>query len=116
MSGHITIRNDTCNYCKKTGHYNRKCQGKRGSNRGLAGHIHGEAGVDDQLVGNDDVSSQHDVSVKCVNDHHLKLHGSDSYSSEDYIFMSIRKRKEEKELKKARLRLPIKINDKLAIA
>ena len=63
----------------------------------------------------DNVSSQHDYLVGLVNVQHLQSHGWVSDSSNDYIVMSIRKKKEDQELKMAGVRLPIKINGKSTI-
>ena len=60
----------------------------------------------------DDVSSQHNYLVGLVNDQHSQSHGWVADSSNDYIVMSIRKKKEDQELQMAGVRLPIKINGK----
>ena len=42
-------RNTTCNFCRKTGHYERTCRGRRSANRGRVGMIN-EDGTDGGLV------------------------------------------------------------------
>ena len=89
-------RNATCNYCKKTG------RGKRGAKRGRVELIHGKMDRDDQFAENDDVASRQDSSVGWVNICPPQTRGWGSDSSEDYIVMSIKKNKVEREFKVAR--------------
>ena len=86
---------------RKTGHYERKCRGKRSANRGCVGLSHGETDEYDQFAEHDDVSSQHDTSVGWVNNRPSQNHGWDSDSSEDYTVtsMSSRERRRSANLK-----------------
>ena len=105
-------RNVTCNFCKKMGHYERTCRGRRSANRGRVGMIN----EDDTNGGTtqdypEESASNYGSSVGWVTDSKTPAHGWDSDSSTEYVVMSIR-RKEETELKVAGAKLALRINGK----
>ena len=95
--------NATCNFCRKTGHYERTCRGRRSAKRGRVGMIN-EDGTDGGLVQDypEESASNYGSSVGWVTDSKAPAHGWDSDSSTEYVVMSIR-RKEEEELRVAGL-------------
>ena len=113
---HLTkcpAKNATCNFCRKTGHYERTCRGKR-NNRGrpAVGLIQNQEDMDTSEIGDaEDTYSQDENSVGWVNTRVKKQRSWDSDSSGDYVVMAIKSRRET-ELKVAGARLPIKVNGK----
>ena len=113
---HLTrcpARSATCNVCRKTGHYEKTCRGKR-TNRGrpAVGLIQNQEDVDvSEIRDAEDAYSQHENSVGWVNTPDKRQRSWDLDSSGDYVVMAIKSRKET-ELKVAGARLPIKINGK----
>ena len=69
---HLTrcpAKNATCNFCRKTGHYEMTCRGKR-TNRGrpAVGLIQNQEDVDASVIGDAEATySQHENSVGWVN-------------------------------------------------
>ena len=63
---------------QKTGHYERTCRGKRGSDRGRVRLNHDETEGHGQFTEHDVVSFQHDNSVGWVNNRPPRVHGWDS--------------------------------------
>ena len=102
-------RNATCNFCKKTGHYERTCRGRRSANRGRVGMIN-EDGTDGGIVQDypEESASNYGSSVVWLTDSKAPAHGWDST---EYVVTSIR-RKEEEELRVAGAKLALKINGK----
>ena len=102
----------TCNFCRKTGHYERTCRGRRSANRGCVGMIN-EDGTDGGLMQDDpeENASNYGSSVGWVTDSKAPAHGWESDSSTEYVVMSIRQ-KEEEELRVAGAKLALKINGK----
>ena len=103
-------RNATFNFCRKTGHYEWKCRGRRATSSGRVGLIH-KNGTDGELVENDPEEnvSNYGISVRWVTDSNAVTHGWDSDSSTDYDVMSVR-RKQEEELKVVGAKLALRIN------
>ena len=94
-------RNATCNFCKKTGHYERTCRGRRSANRGRLGMIN-EDGTDGGIEQDypEESVSNYGSSVGWVTNSKAPAHGWDSDSSTEFVVMSVR-RKEEEELRVA---------------
>ena len=104
-------RSATCNFCRKNGHYEKTCRGKR-TNRGrpAVGLIQNQEDADVSEIGDaEDAYSQHENSVGWVNTPDNRQRSWDSDSSGVYVVMAIKPRKET-ELTVAGARLPIKIN------
>ena len=101
-------------FCRKEGHYERSCKGKRGNQRGrgAVGLIqeHDSQELDDPQE-TDDLVSQHGSSIGWVNLSEPLAHSCDSYSSRDYMVRAVR-HKRKTELKIAGAQLPIRINGK----
>ena len=97
-------------FCRKTGHYERTCRGRRAVERGHVGLIHKD-GTEGELTQNDPEEnvSNYESSVGWVTDSNAVAHEWDSDSSADYVIMSLR-RKQEEELKIAGAKLALKIN------
>ena len=83
-------------FCRKTGHYERTCRGRRLANRGRVGMIN-EDGTDGGLmrVDPEENASNYGSSVGWVTDSKAPAHVWDSDSSTEY-FMSIRRKEMEK--------------------
>ena len=98
----------TCNFCKKIGHFERTCRGKRQSRGGQpVGLIQGDEFLDEEDTPSDDVEPQAAASsVGFVKREH---HSWSSESSDDYMVMAIR-RKKETMLKVAGPKLKVFIN------
>ena len=113
---HLTkcpAKNATCIFCRKTGHHERTCRGKR-NNRGrpAVGLIQNQEDIEASEIGDaEDTYSQHENSVGWVNTPKKKQGSWDSDSSGDYVVMAIKSRRET-ELKVTGARLPIKVNGK----
>ena len=106
-------KNATCNFCRKTGHYEEICRGKR-TNRGrpAVGLFQNQEDVDASEIGDaEDTYSQHENSVGWVNTPEKRQRSWDSVISGDYVVMAIKSRREA-ELKVSGARLSIKINGK----
>ena len=105
-------RNATCNFCKKNGHYERTCRGRRSANRGRVGMIN-EDDTDGGIAQDypEESASNYGSSVGWVTDSKAPAHGWDSDSSTEYVVMSIR-RKEKTELRVAGAKLALRINGK----
>ena len=103
-------RNATCNFCRKTGPYERTCRGRRTANRGRVGLIH-EDGTDGGLLQNDpeESVSNYRGSVGWVTDSNAPTQGWDSDSSKDSVVMSVW-RKQGEELKITGAKLALRIN------
>ena len=103
---HLTrclVKNATCNFYRKTGHYEKTCRGKRTNWGRLAvGLIRNQEDVDVSEIGD---------GLGWVNTQEQRQQSWDSDSSGDYVVMAIKSRRET-ELKVAGARLPIKINGK----
>ena len=95
-------------FCRKTGHYERTCRGRRVVGMGRVGLIHKD-GTKGELTQNDP-EANYESSVGWVTDSNAVAHGWDSDSSADYVIMSVR-RKQEEELKVSGAKLALKIND-----
>ena len=88
-------KNATCNFCRKTGHYERTCRGKR-NNRGrpAVGLIQNQEDMEASEIGDaEDTYSQHENSVGWVNTPVKKQRSWDSDSSGDYVVMAIKSRR-----------------------
>ena len=113
---HLTTcpaKNATCNFCRKTGHYERTCRGKR-NNRGrpAVGLIQNQEDMEASEIGDaEDTYSQHENYVGWVNTPVKKQRSWDSDSSGDYVVMAIKSRRET-EIIVAGARLPFKVNGK----
>ena len=97
-------------FCRKAGHYERTCRGRRAANRGRVRLIHDDS-TDGGLLQNDpeESVSSYGSSVGWVTDSNAVTQGWNSDSSTDYVVMSVR-RKQEEELKIAGAKLPLRIN------
>ena len=75
-------RNATCDFCKKTGHYERTCRGRRLANRGRVGMIN-EDDTDGRIARDypEESASNYGSSVGWVTDSKAPAHGWDSDSS-----------------------------------
>ena len=113
---HLTTcpaKNVTCKFCRKTGHYERTCRGKRNNQgRPAVGIIQNQEDMEASEIGDaEDTYSQHENSVGWVNTPIKKQRSWDSDSSGDYVVMAIKSRRET-EIKVAGARLPIRVNGK----
>ena len=83
----------TCNFCKKVGHFDKTCRGKRLSRGGQpVGLIQGDEPFDKEDTPSDDVGSQNAAnSLGFVKREH---HSWSSESSDDYMVMAIKRKKE----------------------
>ena len=96
---HLTrcpARSATCNFCQKSGHYDKTCRVKR-TNRGrpAVGLIQNQEDVDVSEIGEaEDVYSQHEKSVGWVNTPDKRQRSWDSDSSGDYAVIAIKTRKQ----------------------
>ena len=113
---HLTkcpAKNATCSFCRKTGHNERTCRGKR-NNRGrpAVGLIQNQEDMEaSEIREAEDTYSQLEKSVGWVNTPVKKQRSWDSDCSGDYVVIAITSRRET-ELKVAGARLPIKVNGK----
>ena len=109
-------RNATCNFCRKTGHYERTCRRRKTGMRGRVGLTH-EDGTDGGLIQDDaeESVSNYGGSVAWVTDSKAPAHEWDSVSSTDFVVMSVRRNKEEV-LKVAGAKLDLRINGRVTQA
>ena len=83
----------TCNFCKKIGHFERTCRGKRQSRGGQpVDLIQGDELFEEEDTPSDDVGPQ--VATNSVSFVKREHHSCSSESSDDYMVMAIRRKKE----------------------
>ena len=105
----------TCNFCRKIGHIERTCRGKRGNQRGRVAVGMVRENADDRHLENseDEEASQHASSIGWVNKNPVVHSWNSSSSDGNYMVMAI-KNKRFTELKVAGAQLLIRSNGKSA--